>query len=227
MYDSWFLMASYRQTYKLEAHKAMLLLQAQGLKHCKGLAVVWCVRLYHAVDLVQTSGFAHFWLCDSGFVCLPQSVMLSTNIPEDINSKISKNLGIPRTKLWQRDIAPWAGGIPKASPASSTELLTGKTKGIQTSEGLWTSTAWWKAHRLCTPKWWFWCWMWQSTKYVRTTTEKQAAFWWRTNILGSSEKILPWRCRGSKSNHLNNIQQCETHLHIRTWIIKYPVHVPI
>ena len=40
MYDSWFLMASYRQTYKLEAHKAMVLLEAQGLKRCKGLAVV-------------------------------------------------------------------------------------------------------------------------------------------------------------------------------------------
>ena len=62
----------------------------------KCLAVVWCCGLYHAVQ--GSCAELWFWpptswLCDLGFVCLPQSIELSPNILEDINSKISASRG--------------------------------------------------------------------------------------------------------------------------------------
>ena len=62
MYDSWFLMATGRQTYKLEAN-AMLLLEAQGLKHQTVQSLLRPAdHLYHALQGscdVQNSGFGH------------------------------------------------------------------------------------------------------------------------------------------------------------------------
>ena len=50
MYDSWFLMASYRQTYKLEAHKAML--QSFDVS---GYIMLWILC---KPRVLATSGFA-------------------------------------------------------------------------------------------------------------------------------------------------------------------------
>ena len=174
----------------------------------KCLAVVWCCGLYHAVQgscaelwfWPRTS-----WLCDLGFVCLPQSIELSTNILEGINSKIAASRGQNSGKetlhlelvasqkhLLRAQLSCWlerpkVSKPPKASgPAQvggkRTESGHGGYRIPQTDDFDGEPQSMFRPHLKRFEGW-----------YVSANAEMQAAFWRRTNILGSSEKVLPWR----------------------------------